>query len=76
MDILKVVHWGEVLVLFDELVKWVVVTVHAAVCAEIDPFDMDVFWEILDVPFQPATVTWAVEIDVCDLSRMVITILS
>ena len=41
MDILEIVHRREVLVLFNELVKRVVVVPKAIACAEVDAGDMD-----------------------------------
>ena len=41
MDILEIVHRREVLVLFNELVKRVVVVPKAIACAEVDACDMD-----------------------------------
>ena len=41
MDILEIVHTGEVLVLFNELVKRVVVVPKTIACAEVDACDMD-----------------------------------
>ena len=62
--------------LFDELVKSVVVASEAVIGSEIDAYDVDATGKFPDVSFQPSAVGWSAKIEVCDLSRVSIIFLS